>query len=91
MVWLHFYLYFGNLSTLQREFVDKAWQQLPQLGGDRARIGVDNDFPQLEIGHAARRGQTGRRDLLEYALQFNQPTGMRGQAPKIAGGVQVSV
>ena len=91
MGWLHFDLYFGNLCTLQTEFVDQAWQHLPQLGGDRAGIGVDNNLPQLEIGHAARRGQIGRRDLLENALKFDQPPGMRRQSRQIAGGIQVSV
>jgi hypothetical protein len=75
----------------QREFVDQARQHLSQLGGDRAGIGVDNNLPRLEIGHAARRGQIGRRDLLENALQFDQPPGMRRQSRQIAGGIQVSV
>jgi hypothetical protein len=46
---LHAYLDSVNLLTLLNKTLGKSGRQLPQLDRDRAAIGVDNDFPPLEI------------------------------------------
>lgn len=91
MAGLHFDLDFGNLATLLQEFAGQTWQHLPQSRGDRAGIGVDNNFPRLAVGHATGVGQKGRRDFLKDALQFDQPSGVRGDMRQAAGCVQVGI
>ncbi len=51
MVGLHRYLDSGNLRRLITKNVYERRDKLPELRGDRAVVGVDNELPQLQIGH----------------------------------------
>lgn len=66
---LHFDLDAGNLRPARTKNFPQRGQQLPELCGNRAVCGVDNDTPHFVVRHLAGFGQVmgggSRVDLLQ--------------------------
>lgn len=79
---LHLHLDSGNLRGFFFKDVDKCRGNLPELGGDRAGVGVDDEPSELEIGYPGAANKRTWSGGFENALQAQQAGSMTGHPGK---------